>query len=281
MAILNRYKYIIVSVLMIISMLSINIIKPKAELYDSINLINNGNFKNGITGWILSNGTFNVVNGNMLFTGNGTGSSPVIYKINIDTIEENDKYYYKFKVRITNTECTLIRVYVGGSGLSNKFLFVQNSPVKDLWYEFTGILTIPTGSYGSIDFTFRHYYEDSATANGKTLEINGDYGVMFINLTDTFGAGNEPSELDCDRIYNQYFEGLKRQDIKPHDSTENAHKSFIQMIISTMLVPIDMLKSYRIGNQISLFDIFIGMIILVILTKTILKIGGRTSNDIR
>ena len=42
-----------------------------------------------------------------------------------------------------------------------------------------------------------------------------------------------------------------------------------------------MLKKYKVGNQISLFDIFIGMIILVILTKTILKIGGKISNDVR
>ena len=278
MVILNRYKYIIVTVLMIISILSINVIKPKAELIDSINLINNGNFGNGTTGWYAEGGTLSInIDGNLVMTANGTKKSPYIRKSVSPSLINNSYIYIKCRFRSTGDNVTRILYYLydGINGNHSTYTIINN-PVKNQWYEGGVIKT--TLTMGNCEFRIFPTYTTKEESNNQTFEV--DY-IMVINLTSTFGAGNEPNLMDCDAIYSEYFEGLKRQDIKPYDATENAHKTFIQMIISTMLVPIDMLKKYKVGNQINLFDIFIGMIILVILTKTILKIGGKISNDVR
>jgi len=278
MVILNRYKYIIVTVLMIISILSINVIKPKAELIDSINLINNGNFGNGTTGWYAEGGTLSMnIDGNLVMTANGTRTSPYIEKIVLPSLINNSSIFIKYRFRSTGDNVKAITFYAKDT-LNNKDIAttVISNPVKNQWYEVCVIKTILT--MGNCKFRISPKYTTTEASNNQTFEV--DY-FMVINLTATYGAGNEPNLMDCNAIYSEYFEGLKRQDIKPYDETENAHKTFIQMIISTMLVPIDMLKKYKVGNKINLFDIFIGMIILVILTKTILKIGGKISNDVR
>ena len=279
MVILNRYKYIIVTVLMIISILSINVIKPKAELIDSINLINNGNFGNGTTGWYAKGGTLSInIDGNLVMTANGTRTSPYIEKIVSPSLINNSSIFIKYRFRSTGDNVTSITFYAKDT-INNKDIAttVISNPVKNQWYE-GGVIKKATLTMGNCNFRISPKYTTTEASNDQTFEV--DY-FMVINLTATYGAGNEPNLMDCNAIYNEYFEGLKRQDIKPYDATENAHKTFIQMIISTMSVPIDMLKKYKVGNQISLFDIFIGMIILVILTKTILKIGGKISNDVR
>ena len=50
----------------------------------------------------------------------------------------------------------------------------------------------------------RHRYVDAATANGKVMEVQK---VLSINLTATFGAGNEPSLGERNLLFNNYFEG--------------------------------------------------------------------------
>lgn len=266
MVILNKYKYIIVSVLMIISILSINVIKPKAELIDSINLINNGNFANGTTGWLDFNSSMNISEGICTFIALQRFGG-IRKSINSNYINGH-KYYISSRIKLS-TSHNQCYIYMDDGVTTPTF---KCEPTTD-WQVFDNIIN--WSSSGSQKFIMVRDYRVSGWD-----EIKVDY-LMLIDLTATFGAGNEPNIIDCRVIYSEYFEGLKRQDIKPHDVIENAHKTVIQMIVSTMLVPIDMLKTYKVGNHISLFDIFIGMIILVILTKTILKIGGRTSNDVR
>jgi hypothetical protein len=70
-----------------------------------------------------------------------------------------------------------------------------------------GVVTVPTGG-ASIQFWIRQSYADAATATGKVMEVDGNYGVTAINLTDTYGAGNEPTASDCAKIFS-YFDGTK------------------------------------------------------------------------
>ena len=270
MVILNRYKYIIVSVLMIISILSISVIQPKAELIDSINLVNNGNFSNGTTGWKnnTEGGVASVYNNEYSLTlGNLKDIGQTFFMSTYMTPQiVGHKYYVSLSYYpLYNSR---LRIYFGDV---DSYLDV----IANQWNDRSIIITA-VGSNPSL------YMLSDFDTNGHQIgDVVKFKNIMIIDLTSAFGAGNEPNIIDCNAIYSEYFEGLKRQDIKPYDVTEKAHKTVIQMIVSTMLVPIDMLKSYKVGNQISLFDIFIGMIILVILTKTILKIGGKTSNDVR
>lgn len=271
MVILNRYKYIIISVLMIISILSINVIQPKAELIDSINLINNGDFKSGVTSWYsFVNSSITEYNGELCVELHSITDYVAFVQHNVDIIAGH-KYYVSYNYMILSGDISHQGLRFDTPWSYYHLGVSYDDLTTGIWFKSTGILET-SENYSKI------YLGQGITNNQVHILYDK---VMLIDLTTAYGAGNEPNILDSNAIYSDYFEGLKRQDIKPHDVTENAHKTVIQMIISTMLVPIEMLKTYKVGNQISLFDIFIGMIILFILTKTILKIGGRTSNDIR
>ena len=197
MVILNRYKYIIVTVLMIISILSINVIKPKAELIDSINLINNGNFGNGTTGWYASNSNLSVNNNILSIDGNGTSNYTVLYKTFPSGFEVGTKIYIRLKVRTISSKCLSIGVYLRERSSPIKNTYVDNvqTPVQNQWYEFKGIVTI--SSKVRTDLYISAKYESNEDSLGQVHQVDCNYGVMAINLTATYGAGNEPNLMDC------------------------------------------------------------------------------------
>ena len=46
----------------------------------------------------------------------------------------------------------------------------------------------------------RHSYSSLAIGNGKTMQIDGNYGVLLINLTSVFGLGNEPTKEEMNLL---------------------------------------------------------------------------------
>ena len=52
----------------------------------------------------------------------------------------------------------------------------------------------------------RHVYDSAEAAAGKVMEVKE---VMVIDLTATFGAGNEPDKETCDKIFANWFDGTK------------------------------------------------------------------------
>ena len=54
----------------------------------------------------------------------------------------------------------------------------------------------------------RCHYGNAAESTGCRHQIDGNYGVLMIDLTVAFGAGNEPTIDWCDENI-QYFDGSK------------------------------------------------------------------------
>jgi len=173
------------------------------------NLLANPQFDSGTTGWGVGYGSHSV-SANVFFgTANGGASYSFHHYVSSKAAVAGDVYYVKFKVRVTNSVSTQIRAYLrsvaGGSAVN---LPTVLSPVQNQWYDMSGVVTIPTGvPAGCVKLRINQEYSSSGVANGKVIQIDGrdDYGVLVMNLTDIFGAGNEPDVDYCDAFYQDFF----------------------------------------------------------------------------
>lgn len=164
------------------------------------NSLSNANFNNGTTGWGGAASTISA-SGNILSDiGNGASVIPYLAQNNFAPAILNNKWYHYVKARVTNSDCLSIRMWVfGGNSIKT-----QNTPIANTWYELSGIYTVPVN--GDYSMEVAHEYVDKPTANGKILEITD---IIAINLTALFGAGNEPSAVDCVNIF-KFINGTKQ-----------------------------------------------------------------------
>lgn len=149
------------------------------------NLITNGDFSNGTTGW-SGYASVNTV-GNNILANSPTGEET--YGVALSTMANvniGNKCYVRLRARATSAFCNKIRNLVVDDAC-----FVDN-PIQNEWYDFT---FIRTATVVDNNIALYHFYADAPTANGKVMEAKE---VMVINLTAIFGAGNEPSKEWCD-----------------------------------------------------------------------------------
>ena len=158
------------------------------------NLVVNGDFRNGTTEWTAGNSTNSVTNGILTNTGNGSAIVPHTYA-NIGAKNIGNKYYVRANVTSKSSLC--IRLFI--TTADN----VQNvdNPVLNTSYTLSGVITA-SSTYNLI--AIYHTYTTAADSNGAAIEVKN---VMAINLTATFGAGNEPTKEQCDILFANYFEG--------------------------------------------------------------------------
>jgi hypothetical protein len=186
----------------------------KKQLYKSTNngttvtnIVSNGNFGDGTTGFVASGSVISAGSNTLSITGNGDDQYPQCRHTTTIPLALSKIVYIKFKARVTNASCQIISTLVtstgGGGNIQTSAL--QNNPVQNQWYTISGLSTIPVGfTPGNIKINLISQYADAATANGKVMEIQE---VLTISLTDNFGAGNEPNITECDAIFSNWFDG--------------------------------------------------------------------------
>lgn len=172
-------------------------VSARLEGLTATNLVENGSFDKGSDGWGVSGGTNSVINGVMCLVGNGTNSSPYITrKVGQRT---GQMIYAAMLARVTNDKCQSLNLEVSPS------IFKQTNPQANTTYRISGVLTL-ADNMSNFYIVPRQYYESNEVANGKEMEV--DY-VICVDLTATFGAGNEPTKEQCDQIFARYFDGTK------------------------------------------------------------------------
>lgn len=192
--------------------------------YTATQLVTNGNFANGTTGWVGAVATIAASNNTLMVSGTGTSLIP---SANAGiTWTQSNKYYIKVKVRVTNSVCTNIRLR--NEALSTLFT-IKDNPVANEWYSFSAIYT-PNAN--TVTLKIAHTYADAATSNGKVMEVQD---VLTINLTATFGAGNEPSKEVCDVLFADYFDGTK--EVQLNDVTQGVANSQPYFVYGAMVNP--------------------------------------------
>ena len=176
------------------------IVNEKADKLLATNLVVNGDFSNGTTGWVGNRASLSIVNNNLFVTADGTNAIANVYSTNQNVVDiVGNKYYLFSRARVTNSECLDIRIYGGGLWTT-----VKTFPSIDVWYNITAVVTATSSSNVSIG----NQYPSSAVASGKVLEVDN---IGAINLTSIFGAGKEPSATEMDRLLanfpNSWFNG--------------------------------------------------------------------------
>lgn len=163
----------------------------KMEGLTAENLVMNGDFANGETGWTryaaMSIPTFTQYADyiNIEFSSKTTRSG--LYR-NVDTVIGN-KYYCRFVFR----------------GISNEALWTYNpnstSTATGSWQTVSRLVTADAET---LEIGFR--FIDQTGLSSQSIDVRG---FTTINLTETFGSGNEPTKEQCDLIFSDYFEGVK------------------------------------------------------------------------
>lgn len=153
------------------------------------NSIKNGDFKADYSNWIpVLMGTPTVTNGIISFVATGEGArlyQPI-------PLMQNNKYYLVGRIK-ANSNLVSLRNYSDGIGIA---AHSGSGNFEKLSSVFT---SVATGNRNIAIIDYR--------ASGWS-ETQVDY-VMLIDLTQTFGAGKEPTKEQCDLIFPNWFDGTK------------------------------------------------------------------------
>ena len=161
------------------------------------NLVANGDFSQGTSGWASYDSTMSVNNKIMTNTIRASPghSNGFIYPLSFTYIA-NHIYFFSAKIKVLNSESTSAQMSMRDSPV----IAQQISPVINQWYALSSRQSY-SADLSSMVYRIRHFYPNVATAANKSMEIKE---VTAIDLTAAFGAGNEPTKAQMDKIMEQF-----------------------------------------------------------------------------
>lgn len=164
------------------------------------NLVVNGDFSNGVAGWmgVNSNVVANITNNIFMATGDGSANNIQInqhynngFMLPINA-PIGTKYYIRAIVKVPSESTYAVLNYRDiGAGAT---LTVDNIPPTNTFALVGGIVTTTKISVKPF-IQILSNYTDSSTQNGKVIAIQQ---VCAVDLTEMFGAGKEPTKEWCD-----------------------------------------------------------------------------------
>ena len=171
------------------------------------NLVKNGDFSNGTTNWETQYiaGTLSVVSGVAQHVSDGTSTVQYIVQT-ISTIDVSHKYYVRSSFRSVDYSAKAM-LFIG-CNISNQCSSIRYNPTytQNVWYS-DSILYTSLGIQDGFVF-YLSYAIFSTIPAGMVSQFDN---VVMIDLTATFGAGNEPSQAAMDAKLATYptkwFEG--------------------------------------------------------------------------
>ena len=153
-------------------------------------------------GFALFGASVATANNVMTITGTGSSSLPNA-GFNLPNIPTGAKVYMRVWARVLNAVCSKISIRSESTEIASKV-----NPIENQWYEIAAIRTKTGALETALNMAMTHTYADSATANGKQMEVKW---AVAIQLTEDFGAGMEPTADYTTfmlNIYdNKYFSG--------------------------------------------------------------------------
>jgi len=161
------------------------------------NIVLNGDFSSGTDWWLPTNSTLGVSGKILSVTGNGTAINPRVY---IVTNTSTSPIYIRLRIRVTNALCT--RLWIYWSDTTSGSIFSKMSPVENQWYE-VSVLSNMVDANSNNQIYFSQEYADATTAAGKVMQIDGDYGVMAVNLIQS--GESDIMLTQCVERYGKHF----------------------------------------------------------------------------
>lgn len=153
-------------------------------------ILENGDFRNGLQGWnfnSVQNDSIILENDILKFTTDGT-SPPSTVNGNLELshrLEITHKYYAFANVK-----------YVGTMRLKATTYYMEERVNDGEWVKLSGLIT----SNGTFNRPFGIVIIDKVPTDVEVKDL------FFIDLTETFGEGNEPTKDECDRMFSNYYE---------------------------------------------------------------------------
>lgn len=160
------------------------------------NVLVNGAFGSGVTGWTPSYASLSVSNRVLNITSNG--DSYLAQATNYYDRVLNTTVYVRARARVTNPSAIELRIrFLNGS----KELIIAN-PVENQWYQYSAIYNNTTLSTSAQNYV-RHSYATKEIALGKVAECEG---MMILNLT-ALGLDSLTVEQVDHLVDGGYFDG--------------------------------------------------------------------------
>ena len=172
------------------------------------NLIENGDFRNGATGWT---GVQSVIDGWATCVSQSVGTYASANRATLEPFPENSILWAYGTMRLNsgfdNTKEKTMIVRVGGTTSIHNFAFITDNPKTQEYANGTlmpfSIVNNISSSRSAIVFVGAFVVNTSVSISLKNL--------LLVNLTSIFGAGNEPTKEEMDTLVGilgvQYFEG--------------------------------------------------------------------------
>ena len=193
--------------------------------FEAKNILANGDFSNGTTGWSGNGGTPSASNNELTITITVLGSGVGTYYKNAMPTTIGAKYYILGKIypKYSNG----IQVGIDGGDT-----FSKSTLVPLTWNNVSGICS---ASETSSTFVF-YRTVNTQYALGDTFKFKE---MTIIDLTATFGAGKEPTQAEMDRLMarfpNSWFDGVKPIQTIETLYQEKANKAQEAWITPTLL----------------------------------------------
>jgi len=161
------------------------------------NLVTNGDFRNGTTGWVISSNA-TITGSQIIFTANSVNMYFLQSNLYTPNSKSGNKLYIKLNI-VSNTLVGTGYIRVGGYGGND---FCNQNDISSV------NTSIPIGNISKI-ITVR---EAAGNDNQSTIFLLATYtsgsmiidDVEIIDLTTAFGAGNEPTQAQMDTIISNY-----------------------------------------------------------------------------
>ena len=170
------------------------------------NLVQNGDFSSGSTSWTGSsycNGaTQCIYNGeNLTIIADPSGASRVMQYIST-SYSDQDKIFYSARARKDSGSNFTMEAHRTSGGYSTMILtgsVFDSAPTGQL-VRYSAVRTYHTSQGATTGF------RAGSSGAGRTFQATVD-DVVVVNLTSTFGAGNEPSAVEMEDILSQFENG--------------------------------------------------------------------------
>lgn len=177
-------------------------LSEKVQNFKIKNEVVNGDFSDGSTGWQFTNSIGSVVDGVAKFIATSTSGRIETDNLNDISVISGERYYLRAKVK---SSTNLMRLYLQ-QGVS-PYTYVGSDIRTHTGsgnYEIMSGIIIAQSSLSNVKVRIA----DTRTSEWTENEVDD---VSLINVTATFGAGNEPTKEQMDELMkvipNQWWDG--------------------------------------------------------------------------
>lgn len=179
------------------------------------NIVDNGDFSNTGGGkWRTQNSTWRIENNTMTLIGAGNNSMPGVFQNIGVSFKQGNKIYVRADLTPKNDDFTRLALmaYASSGGDSIKYFYIDDAQ-KGVRKTHSNVFELANAGNGDLTIQIRAQYSSASSSMGKEVDINN---VLVIDLTETFGPGNEPTAEQIDDVINalpnKWFETSPRFD---------------------------------------------------------------------